>query len=78
MLRKASQEDQIRLIQDGKYTMEGEIWGQVSENSKDLIRKMLCKDPGKRITSKEAMEHPCIVKFKEGFFKNKFLGKSNS
>lgn len=35
---------------------------KVSEDIKDLIRKMLVKDPGKRITLPEVKEHPWVTK----------------
>jgi calcium-dependent protein kinase len=34
------------------------IWGKVTKNAKDLITKMLEKDPYKRISADEALTHP--------------------
>jgi len=36
-------------------------WGSVSESAKNLIRRMLCPDPLKRITAEEALHHDWIV-----------------
>ncbi|KAL8141502.1 hypothetical protein V2J09_014534 [Rumex salicifolius] len=36
-------------------------WDRVSESAKELIRKMLCKDPLKRITAQEVLDHLWMV-----------------
>jgi len=36
------------------------IWSKVTKNAKDLISKMLEKDPFKRISADEALNHPWI------------------
>ena len=38
-----------------------EIWSVVSEDAKDLIRKLIVQDPSKRLTAAEAMQHKWIV-----------------
>jgi serine/threonine protein kinase len=38
-------------------------WRRVSQEARDLIRQMLKPDPKKRITAKDALEHPWIVTF---------------
>ncbi|CAL4983717.1 unnamed protein product [Urochloa decumbens] len=35
-------------------------WPSISESAKDLIRKMLNRDPQKRITAAQALEHPWL------------------
>ncbi|KAL8468960.1 hypothetical protein ACS0TY_031965 [Phlomoides rotata] len=35
-------------------------WPIISNSAKDLVRKMLTKDPKKRITSSEVLEHPWV------------------
>lgn len=37
------------------------VWSSKSETVKDLILKMLDKDPTKRLSAKEAKNHPWIV-----------------
>lgn len=44
----------------GLYTMEGEEWEGVSEEAKDLVKKMLIVDPKDRITTSSILEHPWI------------------
>ncbi|KAG5188569.1 hypothetical protein JKP88DRAFT_347858 [Tribonema minus] len=38
----------------------GATWRNVSEEAKDLINKMLERDPSKRLTAAEALEHPWL------------------
>ncbi|KAF1744394.1 hypothetical protein MXB_2646 [Myxobolus squamalis] len=45
-------------IIDGKYTLEGPEWNNISENSKDLISKLLVVNPRARITANVAIFHP--------------------
>lgn len=47
----------MRLIKEGKYAMDGKIWSKIGNQAKDLIRKMLCYDPKKRITAQQALAH---------------------
>ncbi|XP_027333835.1 calcium-dependent protein kinase 2-like isoform X2 [Abrus precatorius] len=42
---------------------ESHPWPSISNSAKDLVRKMLIKDPKKRITSAQVLEHPWL---KEG------------
>jgi serine/threonine protein kinase len=39
------------------YKIEGVIWGNVSEQAKDLISRMLTYDSEKRITAEQAYKH---------------------
>ncbi|KAI3456453.1 hypothetical protein Pfo_013116 [Paulownia fortunei] len=39
---------------------DSQPWPSVSNSAKDLVRKMLRKDPKKRITSTQVLEHPWI------------------
>lgn len=38
--------------------MSGYPWEQISESVKDLISKLLVKDPKERLRAEECMEHP--------------------
>lgn len=42
-------------ILHGDVDLESEPWPSISESAKDLVRKMLTKDPKKRITAAEAL-----------------------
>ncbi|KAL5721630.1 non-specific serine/threonine protein kinase [Ranunculus cassubicifolius] len=39
---------------------ESEPWPSISNSAKDLVKKMLIKDPKRRITTKQILEHPWI------------------
>jgi calcium-dependent protein kinase len=59
----------------GKFTLDGKLyslvyfklnlcvepeWDDVSEDAKDLVRKLLIYDPTRRITAAEALQHKWI------------------
>ncbi|KAJ9592530.1 hypothetical protein L9F63_015803, partial [Diploptera punctata] len=48
----------LRNIMEGKYSFTSPEWADITEAPKDLIRKLLVVDPQKRITIREALEHP--------------------
>ncbi|KFK42039.1 hypothetical protein AALP_AA2G204000 [Arabis alpina] len=48
-------------ILEGKLDLESYPWPTISESAKDLIRKMLARDPKRRITAAEALEHPWLT-----------------
>lgn len=37
-------------------------WDEVSDEAKDLVRKLLTFDPAKRISAADALQHPWIKK----------------
>ncbi|KFK28778.1 hypothetical protein AALP_AA7G046400 [Arabis alpina] len=47
-------------ILKGEIDFESQPWPSISESAKDLVRKMLTKDPKKRISAAQALEHPWI------------------
>ncbi|XP_041021557.1 calcium-dependent protein kinase 11-like isoform X2 [Juglans microcarpa x Juglans regia] len=51
----------FRQILQGKLDFESAPWPSISESAKDLIRKMLERDPTKRISAHEVLCHPWIV-----------------
>ncbi|KZV42812.1 calcium-dependent protein kinase 11-like [Dorcoceras hygrometricum] len=51
----------FKQILKGKIDFESEPWPQISDSAKDLIRKMLQRDPRSRITAHEVLCHPWIV-----------------
>ncbi|KAK4752484.1 hypothetical protein SAY87_021282 [Trapa incisa] len=50
-------------ILQGDIDFESLPWPSISSSAKDLVRKMLTKDPKKRITASQVLDHPWI---KEG------------
>ncbi|KAL3830289.1 hypothetical protein ACJIZ3_019091 [Penstemon smallii] len=51
----------FKQIMKGKIDFKSEPWPHISDSAKDLIRKMLTRDPRSRITAHEVLCHPWIV-----------------
>ncbi|GAB2271937.1 Calcium-dependent protein kinase 4 [Dionaea muscipula] len=51
----------FRQILHGKLDFESEPWPSISDSAKDLIRKMLHRDPKKRLTAHQVLCHPWIL-----------------
>ncbi|CAA7409087.1 unnamed protein product [Spirodela intermedia] len=47
-------------IMRGYIDFETDPWPSISNSAKDLVRKMLTRDPKKRITASQVLEHPWI------------------
>jgi calcium-dependent protein kinase len=50
-------------IQNGKWSFREEEWTRVSQDCKNMVRRMLEVDPFKRINATEALAHQWIAKF---------------
>ena len=46
----------------GKFHIDEPEWADVSEEAKDLVKKLLTYDPEKRINALDAINHPWIKK----------------
>lgn len=53
--------DLFAKIRNADYEFHDKYWKKVSKGSKDLISKLLTKDPKKRITAKAALKHEWIL-----------------
>ena len=53
----------LKRVQAGEYSFDPRHWRRVSESAKDLVRRCLTYVPSKRITAKEALQHPWILSF---------------
>ena len=58
----------LQNVKIGEYDLKSYPFPTLSEESKDLIKKLLTYDPNKRISASEALEHPW---FKTAEFKKK-------
>lgn len=62
-----SQKETIRMTLEDKLIFDLPIWQQVSRGAKDLISRLLVKDPSKRMTLEQALQHqwfePAAAKF---------------
>lgn len=50
----------LMSIKKGIYTLDREPFHKCSNEAKDLISKLLVKDPSKRYTALKAYEHPWV------------------
>jgi calcium-dependent protein kinase len=47
----------FQRVLEGKFAFPEEDWNGTSKQAKDLIKRMLCYEPGKRITAAECVQH---------------------
>jgi len=40
--------------------MRAKIWDNISDEAKDLVKKMLIHDQNDRLTAQEALQHPWL------------------
>lgn len=52
----------FKQIMAGSFSFPSPYWDNVSSEAKDLINKLLVVDPKKRLTAKEVLSHPWIMK----------------
>lgn len=45
-------------ITKAEYSLEGNVWSQISLEAKDLIRKLLTKNQRRRLSAAQALNHP--------------------
>lgn len=58
---EAESDDELySKIQHARFSLEGKAWDAVSDNAKDLLRKILVVSPISRLSATEAMSHPWI------------------
>jgi len=50
----------FKKIMDVKYDFDDSVWDDISDSAKDLIRNLLVKDPAKRFTAKQCLQHPWV------------------
>ena len=47
----------IEAVKRGEYILSGGVWDEVSDSAKELVSYMLAKDPNKRMSAAEAINH---------------------
>lgn len=60
--------DILKKKKKKKTILIDEKFKNVDENTIDLLKKMLAFEPSKRITAREAINHPFLVDFREPEF----------
>lgn len=53
-----SNEGIFEAIKEGTFNLSRPPWPSISEEAKDLVRRMLCKNPSQRITLPEILGQP--------------------
>lgn len=48
----------LENVLEATYRMEDDDWKEFSQNAKDIVSRLLIKDPSKRLTAQEALKHP--------------------
>lgn len=51
----------LRRVRAGRYSFPDAEWGDISEDAKDFIRGLLEVDAKKRLTAREALQHPWLT-----------------
>ncbi|KAK5641312.1 hypothetical protein RI129_009859 [Pyrocoelia pectoralis] len=70
--------DTRKLILFGELSMTSAPWSFVSSNAKDLIKKMLMRNPEDRLTIHQVADHPWLTKDKVMLEEMKQLLKNNT
>lgn len=74
-----SDENLDKQIKEGLYDFDDDLWQPVSNEAKDVIKKLMCVDPIKRATLDEILMHDWIKNDDEMKFKaNKLMNEADS
>lgn len=57
-----NQKELFRRIKHADYQFDPQYWNVVTDDAKDFIRKLLVTKPSIRLTARQAMVHPWLVK----------------
>lgn len=55
----------MQKVKSGKYSMSGSEWDSISDNAKDLIKKMLTYEHDKRISAEDCLKHKWITEMSD-------------
>ena len=58
---KADNDAIMKKVEIGTYDIDNGVWRSISDEAKDLVRKMLTYDPAERISAEQALAHPWIA-----------------
>ena len=65
-------EDIIAAVKDGDLDFEHEEWSEVDSEKREFVQALLQKDPLKRLTVAEALQHKALTTSKKVSFSDKF------
>ena len=57
----ADSEAVLLAVKIGHYDFSGDEWSTISESGKELISRLMMKNPEFRMTAEEALNHPWIT-----------------
>ncbi|CAM9232170.1 unnamed protein product [Ectocarpus fasciculatus] len=60
----------FRRIRDGSFVFHDELWSNTSDQAKDFVRRLLVVDATKRMTAKQALQHPWMLGSEKDLAKN--------
>eukprot|EP00928_Gymnodinium_smaydae_P044844 TRINITY_DN29933_c0_g1_i1.p1 TRINITY_DN29933_c0_g1~~TRINITY_DN29933_c0_g1_i1.p1 ORF type:complete len:566 (-),score=86.66 TRINITY_DN29933_c0_g1_i1:478-2175(-) len=64
-----TEQEVIKKIAAADYNMNARGLANVSENAKDFVKQLLCKNPDERLSAERALEHPWIANRNSADFK---------
>jgi serine/threonine protein kinase len=64
------QEDLFNSIKRGSLHFPDQYWSKISSDAKDLLIKLLQKDPNDRLEAAEILNHPWIIQMTKTFDNN--------
>jgi calcium-dependent protein kinase len=50
-------------VREGKFSLDGEEWDEISDEAKDLLKNLLRKDLNKRYSCEDALNHAWLKKY---------------
>lgn len=72
----ANREEILKKISSGLISFPIQTWKNISHDAKDLVSKLLEKNPNKRISSKQALKHPWLTELKTTEIDEKTIRKT--
>ncbi|CAB1119601.1 unnamed protein product [Ectocarpus sp. CCAP 1310/34] len=60
----------FRRIRDGSFVFHDELWSNTSDQAKDFVRRLLVVDATERMTAKQALQHPWMLRSEKDLAKN--------
>lgn len=67
---QTSKKELLISILLGRFNFDLPVWSHISVEAKDLIKNLICVNPKKRLTAKEAMNHPWFKDVYKGSWSN--------
>mmetsp|Transcript_856 Transcript_856/g.2122 ORF Transcript_856/g.2122 Transcript_856/m.2122 type:complete len:450 (-) Transcript_856:31-1380(-) len=68
----------LQFIARGDYSFEGAAWSEISEEAKNVIRRVLVVDPTQRYTAAQCLDDPWVQRFVRGHLSDAKLTRAQS